>query len=591
MSSRRAVLFWIAFLTFLPGQALHGDPPQPPAPVRTDHYGDPLPKGARFRLGTVRLRHDGPVTAVGWMSDGRLLASTGEDWTVRLWQIPSGKQIAKWEDARFLVFSADGRTLAYTGIFDKAVHCIDVASRKELRKIPLADWDCSAALSPDGKILATTEGEGIRLYAVDTGKKLRFLEGKSTSYRAIPLLMFSPDGRDLIGMTEHGVCCWNTRTGAKQFPRNNDWRDPLALSPDGKMLADTTGGAVTLRSWPAGEELRRIKSKDHGFWALAFSPDSKILATSERGSIRLWDLATGRQLHRCNERWPSWSLAFSPDGSLLASAGQDGDIKVWELRSGKEPRLLPVVRHRLEFLGLASDGQTLLTRSTDDVLSVWDVRDGRRLRTQEDGIDRIDSFLLGPDLSRKRAVLRQELLKRWLHPGSSEESSSYYSYPAFSPDNTLLAIARVQDGRILLVHKTAQGIESRVLTDENRAKKELAKGIDIVVTALTFSPDGQILAATYSDGSLILWDPRLGRPRYVRSFPRHGESYRNMEFSPDGRLLALSDRSALYVVETASGQPFWKRPLGEHWIDSLAFAPDNRTLAIGDAGQLATIHL
>ena len=62
-------------------------------PVRTDHYGDPLPPGVRFRLGTLRLHHS--ANAFAWLPDGRTLASAGTDGTVRLWQIPGGKQIAK----------------------------------------------------------------------------------------------------------------------------------------------------------------------------------------------------------------------------------------------------------------------------------------------------------------------------------------------------------------------------------------------------------------------------------------------------------------------------------------------------------------
>ncbi len=79
--------------------------------------------------------------------------------------------------------------------------------------------------------------------------------------------------------------------------------------------------------------------------------------------------------------------------------------------------------------------------------------------------------------------------------------------------------------------------------------------------------------------------------RHRLSFPRHGEPYRYLDFSPDGRLLALSDRHALYLVESASGGQFRERLLGQDWIDSLAFAPDNRTLAVGDAGSPADIHL
>jgi hypothetical protein len=40
-----------------------------------DRSGDPLPSGARVRLGTVRFRHAGPVTFAGVTTDGKTLIS------------------------------------------------------------------------------------------------------------------------------------------------------------------------------------------------------------------------------------------------------------------------------------------------------------------------------------------------------------------------------------------------------------------------------------------------------------------------------------------------------------------------------------
>src|SRR5262249_46866271 len=67
-----------------------------PAPLRTDRYGDPLPDDAIARLGTVRLRHAAPIRAVAITPDGKLIASTSNDNTVRVWDTASGRELHRW---------------------------------------------------------------------------------------------------------------------------------------------------------------------------------------------------------------------------------------------------------------------------------------------------------------------------------------------------------------------------------------------------------------------------------------------------------------------------------------------------------------
>ena len=61
-----------------------------PAQNRLDTFGDPLPKGAVQRLGTIRLRHAENIGAVVFSSNGRFRASAGHDQIIRLWHPTTG---------------------------------------------------------------------------------------------------------------------------------------------------------------------------------------------------------------------------------------------------------------------------------------------------------------------------------------------------------------------------------------------------------------------------------------------------------------------------------------------------------------------
>ncbi len=241
-----------------------------------DHYGDPLPSGVRFRLGTVRLRHDGDVMALAWMPDGRTLASASWDRTVRLWQIPGGKQLAQWDNLEGVVFSSDGRTLAcgegenrraIEAKEERAIRIVDVATGKERRHIRVSTNGRSlfnftpgyalGVFSPDGKIFAVREGEsGVRLYSVDSGKELRLLKAKVLVYGRP--IMFSPDSRTLLVATDEGVYRWTIGTGAKRksWPTRRERSFPSPFPPMARCWQQWPASTSTSSRCEVGQRAR-----------------------------------------------------------------------------------------------------------------------------------------------------------------------------------------------------------------------------------------------------------------------------------------------------------------------------------------------
>jgi WD40 repeat protein len=493
----------------------------------------------------MRLALKGPVRAVDFSPDGRLLAATSDDGTARVFESASGKELRLLELGRAVkgvAFSPDAARLA-TANADR-VTLWDAATGRQLvefRSFHLGDAN-GVAWSPDGRRLAICGSEGNTVIMDTIGRELLSLRGHNDSVNNVK---WSPDGRWLAtASSDRTTKVWDAASG-KELRALHGHAGPVesvAWSPDARFLA-TASLDGTARLWDTlkGFEIRTIIRDLGPVYAVAISPDERYLATASDDSIvRVFDLPAGKEVAGLRHQSAVHAVAFRPDGWFVATGSGDGAQLFKAVRQKGVSRLAQ--ESTVSLVAFSPDGRSIATVGEDASVRVFEASTGREVR------------VLG------------------VEPSSSKSSPPAVLALAFSPDGRYLIKGGVDN--VARVFEVASGKEVSRLTHNGP------------VDALAFSRDELSIATGSDDGTVRVWELVTGRPLLSL---RHERAVFALAFSPDGHYLVTgSADNTARVFEARSGKEVFRLSQGGP-VSVLAFSPDGHYLVTGGADNTARI--
>ncbi len=530
--------------------------------------------------GRVYLKgHTDSVLSLSYSPDGKTLASTGGDSTIRLWDTATGHQrlvlrtLVPWD----VIFSPDGQILACGGKTTPEVTLWNAATGEVLHKIP-GSVD-RLAFSPDGKTLLGG-GLSTRLWNVASGE-----ERRAVPEEAGFMVGMLPDGKTVVTLAgQHSESCevrfWDSENGARRLTIPAPGLNYAVLSPDGARLATTGWWSVKVWDTTTGQ-LQSSYATQSDMRGAAFSPDGKRLAAAEGRCAAVWDLETGVRLGQDVHRGVVWAVAFSPDSQTVASSTLGGDVKLWDMSPPDEASSIAIREAR--DLRFSPDGRTLLVGNPGPTSTV-DVSAGKEIGVLP--VRGIRTFSAGGATAARLAAGTPAVV----FDTTSGRELAHLPLPTTTGGTPGITLS--EDGQHAATFFSFRGDSTVKLWDiATQQVRTLTNDVgQIAVNCAEFSPDGKLLAAGFQFQWVVVWDVATGKVKLQFVQQPSMLWIKSVKFSPDSKALAVgTDLGAVTLWDIESGLRLADFRGHTSHVHSLAFSPDGKVLAT--AGADKTVRL
>ncbi|WP_036485796.1 caspase family protein [Myxosarcina sp. GI1] len=447
----------------------------------------------------------------------------------------------------------------------------------------------AVAYSPDGELLATASDDNTIKLWDNNGQLITTLKRHQD---AVIDIVFNPKRQRpyllATASADNTIILWeitgNNVTQISQLVGHQDWITKLAFSSDGNLLASASRDG-TIKLWnKAGLEVDTLSGHEGWVNSVSFSSDNKLLISGdEAGNIKLWQRNRNgiKEIKTISEQQRVTNVGFI-DNKHFATAGDDGIVKLWQLSNDN---LVNSYSNsgQVNSFSFSPDGKYLAS-ATREGIYIWN-RDGLLLQTLNGHTGEVLDVSFKKPISNSSGDYQlvstgvDKTVRIWqINGNNSSDNGGIYSI-ATSPTEPDVFAAAGWDGKIKIWQEDSSGTPQLVRT---------LPGHDAAISQIQYTPDGKLIASGSQDNTIKLWNAKTGD--LITTLTGHREAINNLALVAENKWQAGSyllvsgsedNTLKLWKIDNQRGELITTMQGHQDSVKSVAVSPNGKLIASG----------